>query len=184
MTAVDRAAPARPQRSYMPPFRVLPGFLAPDKAAQLLDYAQANEAAFTPTYVGLGGKGRVDPNVRVSSATRDPGPTGALLERKLREVADELTAALRATSFVVSRVELQLVAHGDGAFYRRHIDTQTASDVANVRVLSGVYYVHREPKRITGGALRLYAIGDPDRFVDVEPVHNALLVFPAWARTR
>jgi Rps23 Pro-64 3,4-dihydroxylase Tpa1-like proline 4-hydroxylase len=48
-------------------------------------------------------------------------------------------------------------------------------------VLSGVYYFHRRPKAFAGGELRLHAIGDPDRFVDIEPVHNALLVFPAWA---
>jgi Rps23 Pro-64 3,4-dihydroxylase Tpa1-like proline 4-hydroxylase len=78
-------------------------------------------------------------------------------------------------------VELELVAHGDGAFYRRHIDTQTATERSHIRVLSGVYYFHRQPKRFTGGALRLYAIGDPQRFTDIEPTHNTLVVFPAWA---
>jgi SM-20-related protein len=31
--------------------------------------------------------------------------------------------------------------------------------------------------------LRLYAIGDPagQTFIDIEPVHNSLLVFPSWA---
>ena len=51
----------------------------------------------------------------------------------------------------------------------------------NIRALSGVYYLHRAPKGFSGGALRFYAIGDANRFVDVEPVHNSLLVFPSWA---
>ena len=181
MSDVDEAAATRPARSYMPPFRVLTDFLAPADAARLLDYAAANEAAFTATQVGVGGKGRVDPSFRVSRACRDLGESGPLLERRLREIGLALTAELKVTPFEISQVELQLVAHGDGAFYRRHIDTQTAADVTDIRALSGVYYLHREPRAFTGGALRLYAIGDDTRFVDVEPMHNTLLVFPAWA---
>jgi Rps23 Pro-64 3,4-dihydroxylase Tpa1-like proline 4-hydroxylase len=181
MTDVEGAAPARPQRSYMPSFRVLPEFLAPDEAARLLDYAEANAAAFKPTEVGARDKARIDPSLRVSSSLRGLGPTGPLLKGKLEDMAGDLTAALRMSPFTVSSVELQLVAHGDGAFYRRHIDTGTATDLSSIRVLSGVYYLHRAPKRFAGGALRLYAIGDADRFVDVEPLHNSLLVFPSWA---
>jgi SM-20-related protein len=49
-------------------------------------------------------------------------------------------------------------------------------------VLSGVYYFHAEPKAFTGGALRLYAIGGQgERYVDIEPTHNSLLMFPSWA---
>src|SRR6185437_7892063 len=181
MSDVDEAAPTRPARSYMPPFHVLPGFLTPAEAAQLLAHAAAKEAAFAATEVGVAGRGRVDPSFRVSRGCRDLGEAGPLLEQRLRAIAPELTAELRVTPFEVSGVELQLVAHGDGAFYRRHIDTQTAADVQHMRALSGVYYAHREPKGFAGGALRLYAIGDERRFVDVEPVHNALVVFPAWA---
>jgi Rps23 Pro-64 3,4-dihydroxylase Tpa1-like proline 4-hydroxylase len=38
------------------------------------------------------------------------------------------------------------------------------------------------PKAFRGGALRLYAIGDSGgrTFIDIEPVQNGLLVFPAW----
>ncbi|HEX3407201.1 MAG TPA: 2OG-Fe(II) oxygenase [Caulobacteraceae bacterium] len=181
MSDVDEAAPLRAARSYLPPFRVLPDFLAPAETARLLDYAAANEDKFRPTKVGVGGNGRINPSFRVSLACRDLGESEPLLERKLRDIAGELVAALKATPFEISWIELQLVAHGDGAFYRRHIDTQTAADVENIRILSGVYYLHRAPKRFSGGALRLYAIGDDTRFVDLEPVHNSLVVFPAWA---
>ena len=58
-------------------------------------------------------------------------------------------------------VELELVAHNDGAFYARHIDTATGEDSNQVRVLSGVYYFHAKPKAFTGGALRLFAIRGP-----------------------
>jgi SM-20-related protein len=75
------------------------------------------------------------------------------------------------------------VAHNDGAFYKRHIDTRGTSALGSIRVPSGVYYFHSQPKAYTGGALRLHAIADPQtrRFVDVEPAHDSLVVFPAWA---
>ncbi len=77
------------------------------------------------------------------------------------------------------------MAHGDGAFYKRRIDTLTDryGDLDRIRVLSGVYYFNAEPKAFSGGALRLYAIGGkPDEnFVNVEPLNNWLLVFPSWA---
>jgi Rps23 Pro-64 3,4-dihydroxylase Tpa1-like proline 4-hydroxylase len=81
-------------------------------------------------------------------------------------------------------LENELVAHGDGAFYKRHIDTKTADyqDVERIRVLSGVYYFYTEPKAFTGGALRLYTIGgkEGENFVDIEPVRNSLIVFLSW----
>ena len=95
----------------------------------------------------------------------------------------DLVAKLGATPVEAPTLELQLVAHNEGAFYKRHIDTQTASERNYVRVLSAVYYFHATPKMFSGGALRLYAIGDPQgqTFIDVEPAHNTLLVFPSWA---
>jgi SM-20-related protein len=185
MSSRDEPAQPTAARALMPPFWVLPDFLAAAEAAGLLHYAGANEAEFVPTRIGVGGKGRVDPSFRVSRAFRDLGETGPLLRRRLEDIAPELIAALKLSPFDVSLVELQLVAHEDGAFYRRHTDIQNAQYVdlhgGHLRVLSGVYYLHRAPKRFTGGALRLYAIFDASRFVDIEPVHNSLVVFPAWA---
>jgi Rps23 Pro-64 3,4-dihydroxylase Tpa1-like proline 4-hydroxylase len=162
------------------PFQVLRDFLAPAEAAHLLGHAAARQAAFAPTEVRVEGQRRVDPTRRVSLGLRDLGETGPLLERRLRAAASELTAALGMAPFAVSHVELHLVAHGDGAFYGRHIDTRMASEARNIRMLSGVYYVFREPRAFTGGALRLHALDARPRFVDIEPVHNSLAVFPAW----
>ena len=61
------------------------------------------------------------------------------------------------------------------------------------RLLSAVYYFHREPKRFTGGQLRLHRstpdddpsdpepIRNPADQIDIEPKRNSLLVFPSWA---
>ena len=104
-----------------------------------------------------------------------------MLRARALELAPDLIAGLRLTPFEISKVELELVAHGDGAFYARHIDTAMSGSAEHVRVLSAVYYLHRQPRAFDGGALRLYAIGDDSRFVDVEPASNTLVAFPSWA---
>ena len=53
------------------------------------------------------------------------------------------------------------------------------------RLLSGVYYFHREPKAFSGGALRFHRFGGgetQDDWIDVEPEQDSLVVFPTWAR--
>jgi SM-20-related protein len=181
MTAADKAEPAPRARSIMPPFRVLEGFLQADEVEQLLDHVAAREAAFTATQVGNPAAIRLDPAIRQSTSIDDLGLFRPLLRTRLKGMAQALTDELKLSPFSAARVELELVAHGDGAFYKRHIDTHTATQRSHIRVLSGVYYFNRQPKRFTGGALRLYAIGDAARFTDIEPIHNTLVAFPSWA---
>lgn len=181
MTDPGQAAQTAGARGVMAPHLVLRDFLPARTVAALLDFAVAHEAEFTPTGVGRHSGARPDPEVRVSRGLRRMPEFRPLITARLLELAPALTAALRATPFEPSSVELQLVAHGDGAFYKRHIDTATGGGGGQIRVLSGVYYFHRQPRAFAGGALRLHAIGDDARFTDIEPACNTLVVFPAWA---
>ena len=167
----------------MLPHRVITGFLGEAAAAGLLAHAIEREAAFLPTTLGPAAKGRVDPAVRMSVGTRDLGRHRSIIETGLAARLVDLAVAVGAAPVDRPRFELELTAHNDGAFYRRHIDTRTGADRRRIRVISGVYYVHRRPKAFSGGALRLYAVGDPTfaTFQDVEPAHDALVVFPSWA---
>ena len=172
---------ARP-RSLMPPYLVLRDFLAGRIVADLLGYTLARETAFAPTQVGHDEERTTDPAIRVSLGTRDLGPFKPILKSKILDLVPDLIAKLRTLPVDTPKLELQLVAHNEGAFYKRHIDTQTASERRNIRLLSGVYYFHGEPKAFSGGALRLFAIGgDGENYVDIEPAYNSLLVFPSWA---
>jgi Rps23 Pro-64 3,4-dihydroxylase Tpa1-like proline 4-hydroxylase len=167
----------------MPPYVVLHDFLDDATVAGLLDFTLSRQSDFTPTQ--LGSSAAVDPEIRVSAGLRDLGGYRPLLKSRIIGLVPDLIAQLRVTPFDAPKLETELVAHGDGAFYTRHVDTQTAyyDDVGQIRVLSGVYYFNAEPKAFSGGALRLYAIGGkPDEtFVDIEPLRNSLLVFPSWA---
>jgi Rps23 Pro-64 3,4-dihydroxylase Tpa1-like proline 4-hydroxylase len=170
-------------RFLMPPHVVVHDFLDAATVAGLLDHALSRECDFRPT--GVGSKA-VDTRIRISTSLRDLGAYGPILKSKILGFLPNLIARLQVTPFEPSWLETELVAHGDGAFYKRHIDTQTVAqyeDFDEIRVLSGVYYFFVEPKVFSGGALRLYAIGgnSEQNFIDIAPQRNSLLVFPSWA---
>ncbi|MFD0391300.1 hypothetical protein ACFQ4K_31180 [Tistrella bauzanensis] len=106
----------------LPPYHVIRDFLGPDLVARLLAHADANQDAFIPTGVG---EGRIDPEIRVSVLLWDFGSLRDVLAERFRIVMDQVVAELRLSSFELARLEMELAAHGDGAFYRRHIDIPT-----------------------------------------------------------
>ena len=168
----------------MPPYRTYRGFLDSDTHARLLAWAIENEVKFEPTLVDVGKR---DLAKRISLGVRDFGPMKALLRQRLLDLVPALIRDLRVTPFEPSKVELELVAHNDGAFFKRHIDTFVGDErraMASDRLLSAVYYFHAEPKAFSGGALRLYPLAekeDESNFADVQPEQNTLLAFPSWA---
>ena len=190
-TALETASPVPaaempeggPSLRRLPPYCIYRGFFERDMVARLLDYAQSQEGSFEPT--GLRGD-RTDPEIRVSQGLYDLGPLQKELEQRLLRLTPELIERLHVSPFEASELELQLIAHGDGAFYKRHIDTFTRDREGDLpqRMLSGVYYFNAEPKSFSGGALRLYAFGGSETsgpYADIQPECNSLLVFPSWA---
>ena len=84
--------------------------------------------------------------------------------------------------FEISHLEYELVAHRDGSFFRRHIDTATQSARENTksdRVVTAVYYFHDMPKQFTGGELALAPLG-PGAPKLIEPANNRLVAFPSF----
>jgi Rps23 Pro-64 3,4-dihydroxylase Tpa1-like proline 4-hydroxylase len=84
-----------------------------------------------------------------------------------------------------SILELELAAHGDGAFYHAHTDiavgeTRKKRSDKSDRVLSAVYYFYAEPKAFSGGELRLFQLGENPAFVELQPLQNSLVVFHSW----
>ena len=123
---------------------------------------------------------------------RTDGPSGLTASvSAAAPVSEPLTAdfieALGVGTFEPEGVELELIAHGDGAFYSRHIDTFTGeasnANAGRQRLVSAVFYAYRQPKGFSGGALRLYSLRRDDTlddFIDIAPMHNCLVVFPSW----
>jgi len=164
---------------FLPHLRIV-DFLDAGTHAALLAWTLANETRFVPAQLA---GGVVNPDARRALVLRDLGQLAAVLDARLREAAPSWAAELRSTNFVTSEVELELVAHIDGAHFTLHSDTYLSGERARGdRMLSAVYYFHRKPKGFDGGALRLHRLGAApgDAGLDIAPDDNSLVVFPSW----
>lgn len=167
---------------------IIPGLLGPEVASGLLNYAIANEARFQETTIGA--NARVTHSLRRSLLLTDIGKYGGLIEKRVAEAVPELIERLGLTPFQPTGFEVELVAHGEGAFYKRHIDVFTGAhradgEAASDRLISLVYYLHTEPKKFSGGELRLYpqirpADVSPEGSIDVVPHHDSAVAFSSW----
>jgi Rps23 Pro-64 3,4-dihydroxylase Tpa1-like proline 4-hydroxylase len=168
----------------VPKHVILRDFLGAETAEQVRSYALENQAGFVPTKIAKD-KGSVDTSRRKSMALRELGPARPVLKERLAALLPDLTGSLGVTEFELSVTELELTAHGNGGFFRRHIDTMTGGNMSgqsHQRMISGVYYFHSQPKGFEGGKLRLYPLApDAPDFAEIEPAHNTLVVFPSWA---
>jgi len=165
-----------------PPYWRIENWLGATTAGQLLSYAKSHEHLFKDTKIG---SGVVDYTGRRSSVLGKLGDFKAEIECKLRVLLPAMFELLGIVAFVPSELEIELVAHGHGAFFKRHMDTVTGSMArGNHRVISAVYYCHALPKAFTGGVLHLHSIaasGKPGTFVDIEPNNDTLVFFPSWS---
>ena len=114
-------------RTIMPPYLVVQNFLEEETVAGLLDHALAHEAEFAPTRTGRAETGGTRPHVRVSVSMRNLGPFRPILKTKIFALLPIWIKELRVTPVASPKLETELVAHNEGAFYKLHIDTQTAT---------------------------------------------------------
>jgi len=170
------------------PHRLLPGWLGEAQAAKLLAYGLAAETRFTPTRLNDHGpdhhnSGRLDEVVRHSSVLKHLGIFAGPLRRKALALQAVLETAFDMAHAPANSTQIEMVAHGDGAFYRPHTDTYTGDEYTpgGRRRMTMVYYLHRQPRRFTGGRLRLFDLGG-EQSIWIEPMHDSLLVFPSSAR--
>ncbi len=97
---------------------------------------------------------------------------------------ESICSQLKIHSFVPLGIEAQLTAHNDGHFYKIHNDNGSP-DTMN-RVLTYVYYFHREPKGFSGGELLLYdgAMHNNSMMAvrsshTIQPRNNSIVFFPS-----
>ena len=162
--------------------KVIHGFLGAGINAQLLEYAMSCKQSFQQSLVGA--TGRYDPATRESCLLFDLGPFKEIIEQRVLALVPVLIEQLGLSLFTASGVETQIAAHGEGAFYGRHIDLFTGQDRKNAdRLISLVYYFYKEPKAFTGGVLRLYpgiASAPDEPTIDILPAQDMAVAFSSW----
>ena len=163
------------------PHRRFPKWLEDDVADSVLAYAVQNQDRFTPSQVRMNGGGGVNLERRRSMRLDDLGPFADMLRQRALEAAPKLSSQFGGGNLIPRHVELELVAHGDGAFFSRHKDTFTGVDRPPLsRRVTMVSYLYRRPKAFSGGQLRTYSLSGGNYF-DIEPEHGLMAAFPSWA---
>ena len=171
--------------THLPRHLVIDGFLPEPFLADLVDHAIRQEQALLPTAIERSTGEQRDDAVRSSWKAADSlGPHAKAFRAILGERHEEFLAGLGIAPFAVEGYEMELVAHRDVDFYDAHIDTFTdkvREKEESDRMISAVFYFHRQPKGFTGGELALYPFGASEPALDIEPVCNRLAVFPSFA---
>lgn len=159
-------------------------FLGTELASECLRYAIASESEFCPTAVG----GVLEPNLAIRRSVRveNIGELHSIVEQRIQHAIPDLARDLRLSPFVAGQIEIEMVAHADGGFYGRHIDTFTGKtrSESGDRVISCVYYFFKQPKSFSGGELRLYplrtAANPLPEAIDIAIENDSLVAFSSW----
>lgn len=162
------------------PHLTIANFLGERLSGELLQFAYSRLPFAESTTIG-------QQHTRVNTAVRHSHHLGDLdtlrpeFERRILDRLAEMRSGLGVSDFTPAKLQTEMVAHGDGAFYKRHIDTAVGlAGLPARRALTTVYYFHREPKAFSGGALRLFSLFGPEQFVDVSPEFDLLVAFPSF----
>ncbi|HET9630413.1 MAG TPA: 2OG-Fe(II) oxygenase, partial [Novosphingobium sp.] len=156
--------------------------LGPDLHGALLDWAVTGQGRFVASQV-QGADGLVH-NAGVRQSWRCDEGLGRLkaeFRASIDAAFDQLREQLGIPPFAVFRTELELAAHRDGSFYKPHVDTHFGVGRASTegdRMLTLVYYFHRQPRGFSGGEIALYPYNREARTL-IEPFDNRLVAFPA-----
>jgi len=166
---------------------VLEELLAPPALDWVRAYALGVETRMHESSVLTGGEAgvRVDAAARRSRVLWEPDPRlVALFRSQIHRVLPDVLIRMDHEVVVPTAVDVQLTVHEDGGHFCAHTD---ASDVVHPdRHLSYVYFCHDEPVAFAGGRLRVDerpGKGAPgERWVEIEPVANRLVLFPSRSR--
>jgi len=180
--AIEAAAPS-PDQVLPPRYCRIDGLLSEQEHARLLAYARGRQADFAASsVVDAAGVFKVDAQFRRSATLCDLEEIWELFDPHLRRLLPHVRGELDIPWFPLGRIECQLTVHRQGDFFGRHNDDGD-SVVADRRVTC-VYYFHGQPKRFSGGELKIYEravrggrVEAGPRHVTVEPEDNSAVFF-------
>jgi Rps23 Pro-64 3,4-dihydroxylase Tpa1-like proline 4-hydroxylase len=151
---------------------------------QLLDFIVGQENNFkAATIVPPAAPGAtVNEKVRRAKTLDNLGKFEARISERIKEQLQPVLTKLGHKSFPLGRIEMQVTASNDGDYFRLHQD----SDPNSTREISFVYFLYREPRRFSGGELRIYEsrvidgrLLPADRSHTLSPRQDAIVFFPS-----
>ncbi|MEZ0608779.1 2OG-Fe(II) oxygenase [Fibrella sp. WM1] len=160
-------------------------FLDQTTLIDLLDFTLKNEANYELSKIAKRGHKAIDLAQRKSLTSFELGDFKGLFINQINEHCSELFHCLSMAPFSIKKYEFQLSAHGDGAFFKQHIDTAAhKADGESSRAISMVFYYYSEPKGFEGGELVIHPLPflpGHDQPVIISPLNNSLVAFPSMA---
>jgi hypothetical protein len=192
--AASAALIDRPPRRE-PRVIVLDEFLAPRELQALTQYALRSEPDFalgeviSPGVAPGATESAVDFQSRRSRVLMQLGPHYQVFSQRLQACLPQVLERLQHDAFAITRIEAQITASNHGDFFSRHFD-DGEGELAT-RELTFVYFFHREPRKFSGGELRVYdskldngelGIGEPLSAGPariVIPGQNQIVFFPS-----
>lgn len=122
----------------------------------------------------------VDERMRRGAVLQDVSFFAKDFVERLKGALPPALKRLGAHGFGVGDIEVQVTASSDGDYYRMHRD----ADSLSTRELTFVYFFYDEPRRFSGGELRLYdnrgtsgAHADASQLLS--PRQDTLVIFPS-----
>ena len=163
---------------------VLDEFLAPQELDRLVRFAAEREPEFVLSeVVAPGAKASgVDFEQRKSRVLYDLDEHEDLISGRILSYLPRILPAVGLDPFPIAQVEAQITASNHGDYFRPHEDN--GSPGLETRVLTFVYFFHREPRPFRGGELRIYdpqdgGDGRSRRIHSIVPGQNQLVLFPS-----
>ena len=158
---------SKPERS---PYCRIENFLTERENQRLLEVIYKKKPCFAPSETTTG-----EPNYRKSLVFYPDDRYVSDLLELIRSCMPVATQALGRDLFHIGEIDVQVTAHNDGDFFKIHRDS--GGGRTRRRFISFVYYLHRVPKRFTGGELILYDATVNKSTIILEPLNNSMLFF-------
>jgi Rps23 Pro-64 3,4-dihydroxylase Tpa1-like proline 4-hydroxylase len=153
-----------------------------DQRQALLDYAVSQQKNFGPAAVADAQGAGVNEKIRRAQTLDQLGQVEGIFADRLKQHLQAALAKMNYPGFPVGRIELQITASGDGDYFKLHRDTSPD----DTREISFVYFFYRDPRRFSGGELRLYEtrmidgrLTPADHAHTLTPRQDTLLLFPS-----
>ena len=166
------------------PHARLRGFMGDRFAQELAQTVCADPASLTRALVTSPEEKRaLDPDSRRSWEVTGAARLLERFEARIRRDLDSLCEAVGLEAPESPHSECILYAHRDGDFFRPHVDVFTEEKRVHARydrMLTAVYYAHREPVGFSGGELVLHPPFGIGKSVAIAPENDTLVLFPSF----